>query len=348
MKIKVAVIGCGSISEFRHAPEYKANKNVEIVGFCDPLIERAEKLAEKFGGGIFTDYREVLNVKEIDAVSVCTANSTHAAITIDALKAGKHVLCEKPMATSLDDAESMIQAASHSGKVLMIGHNQRFEPAHIKAKEILKSGELGKVLTFRTNFGHAGPEGWSADKGINTWFFNKNSAFVGTLGDLGIHKADLIRWLIDDEIDEVTSFLATRDKKDDSGNLINVEDNAICLVRSHNGIIGSISSSWTNYGNMVNSVELNCENGIIKINCNPEYEIVVEKRDGEERFYKIKENKVNGFHTDSEIINSFVDSIVNGTEPEISGKEGFEALSIILASIDSYNNRSFSKVRHLV
>lgn len=134
-----------------------------------------------------------------------------------------------------------------------------------KAKEILKSGELGDVLSFRTTFMHGGPEMWSADKNGSTWFFKKDVATHGVAGDLGIHKIDLIRWLIEDDISEVMAEAATLDKKDETGKKIEVEDNFICILKSSRGILGTITASWTNYGEEDNSTALYCTNGVIKI-----------------------------------------------------------------------------------
>src|SRR5699024_6641194 len=110
-----------------------------------------------------------------------------------ALDAGCHVLCEKPMATSSAEAQAMIDAAEKSGRKLMIGHNQRFVASHRKARALIAAGEIGRIYSFRTTFGHGGPEGWSAD-GKNSWFFDKKRAFIGAMGDLGVHKADLVHY----------------------------------------------------------------------------------------------------------------------------------------------------------
>lgn len=141
------------------------------------------------------------------------------------------------MATSEQEAQDMINTAHSTGKFLMIGHNQRLAPAHLRAKEILKSGELGNVLTFRTTFGHGGPEYWSQDKGRHTWFFKYDDAFIGAMGDLGVHKADLIRWLIDDEIIEAKAYVTTLHKTNEKDEPIEVDDNAICLLKSKTGIL---------------------------------------------------------------------------------------------------------------
>src|SRR5580700_5974530 len=109
--IKVALIGCGSITKCRHAPEYAKNPQVEIVAFADRHVERAEALAKTYDAKAYDKWEDVLALKDVDAVSVCTNNVSHAPITIAALKAGKHVLCEKPMATSDVEARAMIAAA---------------------------------------------------------------------------------------------------------------------------------------------------------------------------------------------------------------------------------------------
>ena len=140
-KIKVGVIGCGAIAQRRHITEYADNSQVEIVAVCDINEERVNEVAEQYNAKAYTNYEELLNDADIDAISVCLPNYLHAEVSIAALNKGKHVLCEKPMATSKEEAEAMIQAAEASGKKLMIGHNQRFVPSHEKAREIIASGE---------------------------------------------------------------------------------------------------------------------------------------------------------------------------------------------------------------
>ncbi|KAF4324981.1 hypothetical protein G195_001672 [Phytophthora kernoviae 00238/432] len=237
-KIKVAVFGCGAIAERRHIPEYAANENVELVAFADPIVERAEKMAETYGGKAYSSYEELLASEEVDAVSVCTPNYLHAPMAIAAANAGKHVLVEKPMAVTTEEGEQMIEAAKKNGVYLMVGHNQRLMPPHIKAKEILDSGKLGKVLNFRTSFGHPGPEGWSVD-GAESWFFRKEEAIMGAMGDLGVHKSDFIRYLLDDEVSEVAGFISTLHKENTK-----VDDNATCLLRMKSGaIVGAMATN---------------------------------------------------------------------------------------------------------
>ena len=171
-KVKVGVIGCGSIAKYRHLPEYHTHPDVDISSVCDVVIERAQAVAQTYGVKAYTDYMDLINDKQINAVSICVPNVLHAPMAIAALQAGKHVLCEKPMATTLEEAERMNETANASGKILMIGHNQRLVPSHQKAKEMISQGKLGKIYSFRTSFGHSGPEGWSVD-GKDSWFFQK-------------------------------------------------------------------------------------------------------------------------------------------------------------------------------
>lgn len=333
--VNIGIIGCGSITKFRHAPEYASNNDVKIVGFFDLMKERAIEMAGIYGGKVYDTYEDMLADTTVDAVSVCSANSCHAPITIAALKAGKHVLCEKPMATSVEDAEKMNAAARQAGKFLMIGHNQRLADAHAKAKKILNSGELGRIISFKTSFSHSGPETWSADKSSKTWFFSKKDAIMGAMGDLGIHKADLIRWLIGDEIVEVMASVTTLDKRGPDGELIEVDDNAMCILSSKTGITGILTASWTNYGAEDNSTVLYCSEGVMKIYDNPDYPIEITKKDGEKIYYKVGKIQTNENQTKSGIIDLFVNSIVNGTAPEISGEEGLVALKIIFACMES-------------
>jgi predicted dehydrogenase len=346
MKLRVAIIGCGSIAEFRHAPEYAANPDVTIAAFCDPAPGRAERLAERFGGRPFTDIDETLAQPGIDAVSVCTSNSSHAEVALKALRSGRHVLCEKPIATTLADAAAMIRAAEHGGRVLMLGHNQRFAEAHAMAKELLAGGSLGRVLTFKTTFGHGGPETWSADKGAGTWFFKKSAASLGALGDLGVHKADLIRWLIGDEIDEVYATAGALHKTYENGEPIDVEDNAICVLRSRRGIAGTLSASWTYYGAEDNSTILYCEKGIVKIYASPDCPLVVERRGGGAERYDAGAMQTNDRQTNSGVIDAFVTAVRTGARPPVTGEDGYEALSIALACSQSAKLGAPVRVAH--
>lgn len=337
-QIKVAVIGCGSISKHRHIPEYAANPHVKLVAFCDPVIERAEQFAQLHGGKAYSDYEEMLNKEKPDAVSVCTPNFVHAPAAIAAANAGAHVLVEKPMAASEAECEAMIEAARRNGALLMVGHNQRYMPPHVKAKEILQSGVLGKVLTFRTSFGHPGPESWSAD-GRESWFFRKQEAIMGAMGDLGVHKSDLIRWLLEDEVAEVAAMIGTLDKAD-----TDIDDNATCVLRMRSGAIGTLVASWTYYRGEDNSTVLWCEHGVMKIGTDPEDQVIVELRNGSVEKYKVGAIATNEEQTSSGVIDAFVESIVTKSASPVSGEEGMRSLKVILAAFESQESGKIVKL----
>lgn len=337
-KVRVAVIGCGSISKYRHIPEYAANPNVQLVAFVDPVMERAQHYAEQYGAKAFADYETMLAEVKPDAVSVCTPNVFHAPMSIAAAKAGAHVLVEKPMAVSDAEAEAMIQAAKDNGVKLMVGHNQRLVPLHVKAKQILDSGVLGKVLTFRTSFGHPGPDAWSVD-GASSWFFRKDEALMGAMGDLGVHKSDLIRWMLNDEVAEIGAFVGTLHKEGTQ-----VDDNASCLLRMKSGAIGTLVASWTYYRGEDNSTILWCENGVMKIGTHPDDQVIVELRNGTVEKYKVGGISTNDKQETSGVIDAFVESIVNGTEPAITGEEGRASLKVILCAFESQETGKFITV----
>lgn len=333
--IKVGIIGCGKIAQVRHIPEYLENENVCLAGLYDLNLARAEKLAEKYGAKAYGSYEELLADEEIDAVSVCAANSAHAEITIAALNAGKHVLCEKPMATSLEDCEQMVEAAKKNGKFLMIDQNQRLAKAHVEAKKMLDAGIIGDVITFRTTFGHGGPETWSVDPGKNTWFFDSKRAVMGAMADLGIHKTDLIQYLLSQTVVETTARLMTLDKKDANDHLIGVDDNAICIYQMSGGVVGTMTASWTYYGAEDNSTILYGTKGIMRIYDEAEHSIVIVSHDGTRTEYDIEAIQTNDNQTNTGIIDLFIESLINGTEPEISGESVITAMRAVFASIES-------------
>ncbi len=333
--INIGIIGCGKIAQVRHIPEYAANPNARLAGYYDLNQERAAGLAKKFGGKAYASVEELLADHKVDAVSVCTSNVTHAEISIAALNAGKHVLCEKPMATTLADCEEMVKTASERKRTLMIGQNQRMAKAHVKARELIASGLIGEIISFRTTFGHGGPETWSIDPGQNVWFFDKNQAAMGAMADLGVHKTDLIHYLTGQTVVETTARMLTLDKRDASGNLIGVDDNAVCIYRLSGGALGSMTASWTFYGAEDNSTILYGTQGIMRIYDNPAYAIQVSTRTGETILYEIDKIQTNDSQTKSGIIDEFVASLAEKREPAISGADVLKTMRVIFASIES-------------
>ncbi len=333
--IRVGVIGCGKIAQVRHIPEYLDNKNAQLVGLYDRTSERAKLLADKYNLIHYEDYHDMLNDEEIDAVSICVANNLHAKITIEALEKGKHVLCEKPMATTLEDCLLMVNTAKDNNKKLLIGHNQRLAKAHVYARNLIENHVIGDCLSFRTTFGHSGPETWSINPGLNVWFFSKEVATMGSLADLGIHKTDLINYLLDDEIVETTAILSTLDKKYETGEPILVDDNAICIYKTKKGAIGSMTASWTYYGPEDNSTVIYGTKGIMKIYDDKDYAIKLFLKNGEKIDFDLETIQTNDNQTKSGVIDEFIDSLENNTDSVLSAEHILPSMKAIFASIDS-------------
>lgn len=333
--IRIGVIGCGKIAQVRHIPEYADNPDASLSGFFDFNQERTQELANRYGAKAYSSANELLADPEIDAVSVCVANNAHAELSIQALEHGKHVLCEKPMAVTLPDCEAMVESAKRNGKILMIGQNQRLLKAHIQARQLIRDGVIGDILTFRTTFGHGGPETWSIDPGKASWFFDKKKAAMGTMADLGVHKTDLIQFLLGQNIVAVTSRLATLDKRDAQGNLIGVDDNAICIYEMENGILGTMTASWTYYGEEDNTTILYGTKGIMKLYTDPAFSIVIIKDNGERICYDTDKIQTNDNQTKSGIIDAFIDCIIEGKEPDSSGQNVLAAMRAVFASLES-------------
>ena len=331
----IGIIGCGKIAQVRHIPEYADHPEAKLLGFYDINQQRAAALAEQYGGTAYATVEELLKNPEIQAVSICAANFAHAELTIAALNAGKNVLCEKPMAITLPECEAMVEAAEKNGKFLMIGHNQRLAKAHSMARKLIVDGLIGDIITFRTTFGHGGPETWSVDPGLNTWFFDKNRAAMGAMADLGIHKTDLIQYLTGQQVVRTTARVTTLDKRDAQGNLISVDDNAVCIYEMSGGAMGTMTASWTYYGAEDNSTVLYGTKGIMRIYDDPAHSIVVKLADGQEQVYDVEQIQTNDNQTKSGVIDLWVDCLKNNRAPEISGESALCAMRAVFASIAS-------------
>lgn len=234
--LRAGLIGAGAIAQECHFPGYKNDPRVNLVAFADPAEERHGEVLEKFGKLMpYTDHRKMLRESNLDVVSVCTPNKFHARHVIDSLSARCHVLCEKPIATTLREATRMIEAAKKARKKLMIGYTHRMLTGPQQCKELLAKKAIGKPFMIRVRFAHGGPyPGWAK----NSWFYSKELATGGAMLDMGIHAIDLCLWLMG-PITSVSAKAATLIKK------IEVDDNAVLLLEFKNGALGYIEVGWT-------------------------------------------------------------------------------------------------------
>lgn len=193
-KMKIAVIGCGRIATSCHIPNYMKLEDVEIKYFCDIILEKAQKCVEQYGcGTAVADYKEVLADPEIQAVSVCTPNMAHKFISIDAMRAGKHVLCEKPAARVYAEALEMQKVQHETGMTLNIGVVNRFNAAVNAVRQLVESGELGEVYHVYAAFRR-----YRGIPGLGGAFTTKAISGGGALIDVGVHFLDIVMYVTGD------------------------------------------------------------------------------------------------------------------------------------------------------
>jgi len=235
-KAALGVIGCGAVAQLEHIPSIKKLPNTQLLALCDRDKAKLNALARKHDiPHIFENYEEMLKMEELDGVVIATPNDLHAPMTIAALKAGKHVLCEKPMALSPKEARDMADAAKHARKKLLVGFNHRFRQDVQILKQFIEGKELGDVFYVKT--------GWLRHKGEwkpQRWALSQERAGGGVFQDLGIHMVDLALWLLGKP--PVVSVSASAYRLAPKGE---VEDSAAAFIKVKGGATITVEVSWT-------------------------------------------------------------------------------------------------------
>ena len=353
-KLKVAIVGFGFMGR-THYGVWKKLRNAKVVCVCDSNL--AQITAKTKGNldvadnsdlpssvRVYDDFDKMLETEKLDAVDITLPTPLHPVMSIKALENGVNVLCEKPMAVSIEECMQMVEEAEKNDRKLMIGQNQRLAKAHVKAKELLDGGIIGRVLSFKTCFGHSGPDHWSVDSGTSNWFFDKSRSAFGAMADLGVHKTDLIQYLLDSNVAEVQAVVTTLDKCYPDGHLVDVDDNCICIYKMQNGIIGTMTASWTYYGEEDNSTILYGTKGIMKLYSNREHSVEVILRKGERQCYDVDAIQTNDNQTSSGIIDAFVEAVLQDKESEISGKDVLAAMKAIFAAVKASETGVVQKI----
>lgn len=257
-KVNVAIIGCGGIANGKHLPSLKKVEQVELVAFCDTDVEKARVASDEYGAAgakVYEDYQQLLKDTSIDVVHVCTPNISHAKISIASMNAGKHVMCEKPMAKTSEEANQMIVAAEVTGKKLTIGYQNRFRQDSQYLRKVCQRGDLGEVYFAKA---HA-----IRRRAVPTWgvFLDEEKQGGGPLIDIGTHALDLALWMMDNYKPRsvMGSTFHKLGKHKDAANAwgswdpekFTVEDSAFGFITMENGATIVLESSWA-----LNSLEV--------------------------------------------------------------------------------------------
>nr|MDO8132809.1 Gfo/Idh/MocA family oxidoreductase [Candidatus Njordarchaeum guaymaensis] len=331
-KIVVGIAGAGFSAE-RHAAGFRALQMVEIGGVAG--LKESKKQTEEFAKRIgasraFTDYEELLKVPDIEIISVCAPNYLHEQIAVAAAERSKHIIVEKPLARTIEQAESMVSVARKANVKLMYAENFQYAPSFVKAEEIVSQGGIGEIFMASAREAHSGPH--------SRWFYELSLAGGGALIDLGIHDIQLLRMFTKSEPKEVSAFISkTRSE-------LRVEDNGVAAIKFGSGALGTLEESWTTKGGYDIRVELYGKEGQLVVNPTHMTPIQVFSATGfgyageKVEFTKgwtfpIPEE----FYTFGYIqeIEHFVKCVLEDKKPNTSGEDGLIALKTIMAMYES-------------
>jgi UDP-N-acetyl-2-amino-2-deoxyglucuronate dehydrogenase len=312
--IKIGIIGCGGISR-AHARGYQSLTDLlQVNATCDVVEANAAERGQQLGAkSVYTDYKKMLKEADIDAVDICLPHDIHAEVSIAALEAGKHVIVEKPIATTLAEADSMISSANKAGMTLMVGLNERYDPAHERIKQMIDDGTLGKLLCIRIDHNQnvVLPEGH--------WIRSKERLGGGVLIGSGIHRVDLLRWF-GGEVTKVANFWAKQPDRMEG------EVAVVMNAQFESGCIGEVTAIWAVrkapwyegvwvYGTegsiySINGLFWDSPDGYVKIDV-PEADSMTEE------------------------LRHFGQCILSGKKPLTNGEEARRSLEVVLAAYRS-------------
>ncbi len=346
-KLRIGIVGCGGIANGKHLPAIKKNGNFEIVAFCDIIESKAEEAKKNYGtddARVYTDYKELVK-EDLAAVYVLTPNKSHADISVAAMKAGKHVMCEKPMAKSYADAKRMVETARETGKILTIGYQNRYRTDSLYLKKACENDELGEIYYAKA---HA-----VRRRAVPTWgvFLNEEEQGGGPLIDIGTHALDLTLWMMDNYEPESVTGSVFRKLADqtDQGNAFGdwnpseytVEDSAFGFIKMKNGATIHLEASWA-----LNTLEVDeaktslcgtragadMKDGlrINRIHFNKQCVEIPDLRSGGVAFYS-------GKSEDAQDVEQriFYDAIVNGKELVVKPEQAIVVTQILEAVYES-------------
>jgi predicted dehydrogenase len=255
-KVKVGIIGSGFEADIHAASFQLMPEEAEVVAVASPTPGNAAKLAERYGiPRVFEDYRKMLQQPDLEMVTITAPNRLHAQMTYDIANAGKHVICEKPLCITLDEADEMIDTCRRKGVLLLYAEELFFTPKYVKAKEMADNGAFGKVHLVKQSEKHFGPHA--------NWFWDVEQSGGGVFMDMGCHGIAFCYWFLGrPAIKDVLCHMGTYVHADRTEG----EDESVCILEFVNGAVGVVENSWARRGGMDDRIEVYGEGGVTYAN----------------------------------------------------------------------------------
>lgn len=336
-RVGIALISFAHDHAHHWARAIRRSAHARLVSIWDDDAERGEQAATEYGTPYVHDLHALLADPDVQAVGICSENSRHADMTVLAAEHGKDVLCEKPMATTLEDCDRMIAACEKAGVRYMQTFPKRFDPAYIKIKELIDSGSIGRIGSVRMRHGHyfALVSQWMNDPNSD-WIRDPVLGGGGALMDEGVHGADCLRWLFGEPasvIAEVDTLLTD----------LPVDDNSAAIWRFENGVLAVQQSNWTDWA-ADNTLEIYGESGMIvqrHSDCSST-RIIGEGSSAVSLFSQASPTgwihfdcPVHFPHYHETVMEKFIDCLIQDAQPPVSGLDGRKALEMILGAYRS-------------
>lgn len=315
--MKVAILGCGALGQV-HANSFSKLKGIEITGVCDQKSESADDLSRITGAPAFYSFQQMLAEAEFDAISITLPTYLHKEYTLLAAKARKHVICEKPIALTLEDAEEMIAACEENGVRLFIGQVVRFFPDYVSMKHSLDHGDIGRACVAHAS--RVGPH-----PGSRSNWYNDSDLSGGVIVDLMIHDLDFLRW----SMGEIRTVYTLYSKTDQL-------EYALVTLQFENGAVANVEASWGVPGPFHTKAEIAGSGGIVIADSQKSSPLRIQKHADSANSSNIAVPRSPLFRTPYDLeIEHFVDCIRNGAGPIVTAQDAYKALEIALAARES-------------
>ncbi|CAN7193106.1 Gfo/Idh/MocA family protein [Rossellomorea sp. LjRoot5] len=315
--MKIGMMSFAHMHAYSYADSVMKLPNVELFGIYDDNVERGKKAAEMYKTDYF-DNQDSFLAAEMDAVIICSENNRHKEMVVKAARAKKHILCEKPIATTVEDAEEMISVCEEEAVLLQTAFPVRFSAPILQLKNMIDDGELGDIVAFRTTNRGQNPGGW---------FIDEDQSGGGAVLDHTVHMVDIMRWYLGEEVKEVHAIV------DSYFHSIDIDDAGILTMEFENGVIASHDASWSRFSEYPMwgdvTIEVIGTQKTVKADAFKEHFrlFASERRSLSHVFY--------GNDMDYGLIKDFVDCVEKKREPSITGRDGLKALEVALAAYES-------------